>query len=162
MLDSWSSAIYSFVGWSQSTSPILYWNIACLYQLNDQLYLVNFSGQNCGTYIRYRLYNRNRLLSRNYDGRLDFAICQGDPLILSNNIIALSVRCQLLVILTAKRWRQEPPRVLFFRESMFTWIDQPIRAHRSATNAYFFQRVNLCPNINKVAPIMLLAIQLSL
>ena len=36
------------------------------------------------------------------------------------NTIALSVRCQLQVILTARRWRQEPPRVLFFSESMFT------------------------------------------
>ena len=86
MLDSWSSAIYSFVGWSQSTSPIY-----CLYHLNDQLYLVNFFVQNCGTYIRYRLYNRNRLLSRNYEGRLDFAICQGDPLILSNYVISHSI-----------------------------------------------------------------------
>ena len=70
--------------------------------------------------------------------------------------IALSVRCQLQVILTAKRWPQEPPRVLFFSESMFTWIDQPIRAPRSATSASFFQWVNPCPNINKAALIMLL------
>ena len=75
-----------------------------------------------------------------------FQVCSG---------IALLVRCQLLVILTAKRWRHEPPTVIFFSESMFTWIDQPIRGHCSATSASFFQRVKLCPNINRVALIML-------